>query len=60
MSVNDEQMQKLAEAEERDRHAAFDLGFAKAAEEAGLTQEQHDALYELGVDLLKQAAEQQA
>lgn len=55
MGLNKEQMKKIAEAEERDRAAAFDLGFAKAAEDAGLTQEQHDALYDLGVQLLQQA-----
>lgn len=53
MGMNKEQMQKVAAAEERDRTAAFDLGFAKAAEDAGLTQEQHDAMYNLGVEVLQ-------
>lgn len=52
------ELRKMAEeAEARDRANAFELGFAKAANEAGLSEEQYQGVRAYGIELLKNAAE---
>jgi hypothetical protein len=53
------ELRKLAEeADARDKANAFELGFAKAAAAAGLTEEQYQHVRNIGIELLaKRAAE---
>jgi hypothetical protein len=46
------------EAVQRDDHAAFELGFQKAAAELGVTKEQYQDFYKSGLEL--QASKQTA
>lgn len=47
-------LQKIAAAEQRDAAAAFEVGFAKAAQAAGLTEADFKAIYQIGCELLEQ------
>jgi len=49
-----EYMQKIAAAEQRDSAAAFEVGFAKAAQAAGLSEDDFKAIYQIGCELLEQ------
>lgn len=52
------ELRKMAEETEvRDRANAFELGFAKAAFDQGLTEEQYQNVRAYGMELLKAAAE---
>lgn len=51
-------MNKISAAEQTDRANAFEVGFAKAAHDRGLTEEQYNAVRAYGIRVLqKQAAD---
>lgn len=52
--MSETDLQKIAAAEQRDRAAAFEIGFAKAAEAAGLTPDEFKIAYEAGCKLMDQ------
>jgi hypothetical protein len=53
-----EDLQKFAEqVEAHDRAAAFEIGFAKAAHDAGLTEEEYNTLRKLAIEKLTKAAQ---
>lgn len=50
-----EQQQKLAQIEQFDREQAFEAGFAKAASDLGLNDEEFKEFYEAGCEKLAAA-----
>jgi len=48
-------MNKVAAAEQFDREQAFEIGFAKAAHDVGLSKEQFQQMYSLGIQKLSSA-----
>lgn len=51
------QIEQLKAIDTRDREFAFELGFAKVAEDRGLTDAQYKELYEAGVAHLAKLAQ---
>ena len=56
--ISAEQLKQLEHIVNRDREAAFELGFSKFATEKGLTQTQYEELYAEGLAKLAELAEQ--
>lgn len=50
--LSHDQQQKLAEVEQFDREQAFEAGFAKAASDLGLNDQQFRGFYEAGCEKL--------
>ena len=57
IKLSADQMKKMAEIEAYDREQAVEVGFAKAAQDLGLSKAQYETFYQKGLEKLQKAAQ---